>query len=214
MMRIATGLAALAFAFSGVVVAQQDADQSGPFYLHIKGSGSDLDGYVSACHAGAAIEGLCYSPGGKPTADKAASYEYYFNTTGSPQLDNGSPAGILFWRLPVQINPTTPFAEQPMTFQYSPNSNVAAPLFGFQDGTLVGFDKDDGNKLFTYAYVDSSTFQPGVQPTTGSYDYKSWFVCWQYFSGYYYQSVGFATTLPPNNPTCQAVEIVQEFVNY
>lgn len=161
---------------------------------------------MSACHTGAALEGLCYTAGGKPAANQTASFQYYFNTTGSPQLDNGSPAGTLFWRLPVQTD-TAPFVEQPLSFQYHLNSNVAAPGFGFDSGSLVGFDD---SALFAYSFVDDSTFKPDVRPVPGSYGSKHWYVCWQYLNGYYYQSVGLATTLPPSNPTCKPVEITQE----
>ncbi|KXJ97202.1 hypothetical protein Micbo1qcDRAFT_191755 [Microdochium bolleyi] len=210
-MRYATTLTALALTAAGI--AAQDMEQSGPFYLHIKGYGNDLDGYVSACHAGAAIEGLCYTAG-KPTNLASDPYEYYFNTTtsGGPDVD-GSPTGTLFWRLPVQVNETTPFVEQAMSFQYAPSTNIAAPLFTFQSGTLVGFNTTGLSKqLFAYAYADDSKFQPGVRPDIGlSFAIRHWFVCWQYIgAGYYYQAVGFSTTLPPHNPTCQAVEIVRE----
>lgn len=147
------------------------------------------------------------------------SYVYYFNTTAAADgSSNSVPAkGTLFWRLPVQINETTPFVEQPMTLQYSPGTNVATPLLGFDYGTQVGFDGDSPQqqRLFVQTWFDDSTFEPGVQPTIGSgYALYRWFVCWQYIGGYYYQSVGFATTLPPNNPTCQAVEILQQFPGY
>lgn len=99
-----------------------------------------------------------------------------------------------------------------MTFTYVPNSNVAAPLFGFEYGTSVGFDND--GKLFTYAYYDDSTFVPQQQPVTGHFAYYQWFICWQYLTGYYYQSVGWAMTLPPQNPTCEPVEIFREYPGY
>jgi hypothetical protein len=161
-------------------------------------------GYISACHAGAAIEGLCYGAGPAPTGDSLTSSSFYFNYTGYEDVD-GADVGIVSWNLPSG-NVSFP---EPMRFIYTPNSNVAAPMFWPDDsGTLVGFDSK--GKLFTYSYYDDSTFLPGVQPDSSTPKaYYNWFLCWEYFTGYYYNAVGWATTLPPQNPTCEAIEITQ-----
>jgi hypothetical protein len=36
-----------------------------------------------------------------------------------------------------------------------------------------------------------------------------WYVCWQYFTGYYYQSVGWTQVGAPHNPTCEPVDITK-----
>lgn len=36
-----------------------------------------------------------------------------------------------------------------------------------------------------------------------------WAVCWQYFTGYYYQSVAWVQVGAPHNPTCEPVEITK-----
>ncbi|KAI1085828.1 hypothetical protein F5B20DRAFT_519946 [Whalleya microplaca] len=192
-------------------VSAQDTSQDGPFYLHITGqSNSTIDGYAASCHAGAAIEGLCYAEGPQPSG---YSYEYYFNYTGSTQV-GGSNVGVVSWHLPININDTQSDLPQTINFQYQQNSNIAAPMFGLgsvSGGTSLGFDAD--GKLFAYSYYDDSTFVPGQNPSPngeGKAIYQ-WFVCWQYFTGYYYQSVGWAQTLPPHNPTCEAVDITQVF---
>ncbi|KAI0010288.1 hypothetical protein F4779DRAFT_578281 [Xylariaceae sp. FL0662B] len=189
----------------------QDTNQTGPFYLHITGQGnSSIDGYAASCHAGAAIEGLCYAEGPRPDS---TSFEYYFNYTGSTTVGDSN-VGIISWHLPVVINGTQTQVPQTLNFQYQPSTNVAAPMFGigtYSGGTSVGFDAD--GKLFTYTYYDDSTFVPGQNPTpTGEAKaLYQWFVCWQYFTGYYYQSVGWAQSLPPHNPTCEPVDITQVF---
>lgn len=37
----------------------------------------------------------------------------------------------------------------------------------------------------------------------------NWAVCWQYFTGYYYQSVGWVTEGAPHNPTCEPATITK-----
>jgi hypothetical protein len=202
-MKLSFTSAILAFAASAVNA--QDNYQTGPFALHITGkTNSSIDGYVSACHAGAAIEALCYAEGPAPTGRSLASTSFFFNYTGYQDV-GGAQVGVVYWNLPLG-NQSVP---EPLRFIYAPNSNVAAPMFyPSEDSTLVGFDADD--KLFTYNYYDDSTFVPGVRPDAGeSKAYYNWYLCWQYLSGYYYQSVGWSTTLPPQNPTCQAIDITQ-----
>lgn len=191
-------------ALMATAVAGQE-NQTGPWLLHIKGGG--LDGYGAACHAGAAIEGLCYSPG---QAGTSTSFQFYFNYTGYNQFQSDE-VGYLLWKLPVNINDTDVLLPSSMSLSYQPNSNVAAPMFGTSSygGTSVGFDVN--KNLFVYSSIDDATFTPGTPPnTTVGQAYYQWFVCWEYLIGYYYQAVGWAQTLPPRNPTCVAVEITQE----
>ncbi|KAI0024933.1 hypothetical protein F4780DRAFT_483800 [Xylariomycetidae sp. FL0641] len=196
--------AALAGLSATMGTAQKQTD---PFYLKIKGTtNSSLDGYAGACHAGAAIEGLCYSPG-EPS--KGESYAMFnFNYTES--VEEQDPVGTLVWNLPyTDGDNTTHFESQGMGLTYLVNSNVAAPQFGLSTyGTMnVGFD---GDKLFGATYIDDKSFVPGKFPETiQNGKAYNWFVCWQYLTSYYYQSVGWAQTLPPQNPTCQPVTITK-----
>jgi hypothetical protein len=64
--------------------------------------------------------------------------------------------------------------------------------------------------LFVAASGNDSAYVAGVEPTNiTTAAYYNWYVCWQYLTGYYYQSIGWAQSLPPQNPTCQAVTITQ-----
>lgn len=119
----------------------------------------------------------------------------------------------MIWKLPYLNGTEQAYVEQTMGLQYSVNSNVAAPMFGFGSYSYLplGFDAD--GKLFAYSYLDDSTFTPGQNPGQGAEPkaYYQWYVCWQYFTSYYYQSVGWSTTDTPHNPTCEAVDITQVF---
>ncbi|KAI0115203.1 hypothetical protein F4814DRAFT_418585 [Daldinia grandis] len=203
-------LSSLLVGIATAVVSAQDVPQTGPFALHIKGEeGSSIDGYAGSCHAGAAIEGLCYNGGALPDG---ISFQYYFNASTYTKVDDND-VGTLVWKLPYNDgsgNQAT--VDQALGLQFSLNSNVAELLFGFSNYYFnVGFDKD--SKLFGWTYIDDSTFVPDERPfpTGNGTAYYQWYVCWQYFTGYYYQSVGWTLAGPPHNPTCTPVNITQEF---
>ncbi|KAK6856630.1 hypothetical protein PG995_006817 [Apiospora arundinis] len=213
-MKFSVSASILALAASAVH-AQAPQNQTGPFFLHITGKDNKtIDGYGGACHAGAAIEGLCFDNGPRPDGDHLNYASFYFNYTGDQDVD-GSEVGVLSWNLQLASGSDPAFVPSPMSFTFPTTSNVAQPMFGTSSSTggqPVGFDKD--GKLFAYGYLDDSTFQPGVPPNPSSQAkaYYNWFVCWQSFSAYYYNAVGWATSLPPHNPTCQAVEIHQVLI--
>ncbi|KAH8648462.1 hypothetical protein BX600DRAFT_475299 [Xylariales sp. PMI_506] len=194
------------------VTAQESAEE-GPLGLRITGqTNSSIDGWLGACHTGAGIEALCYAPA--PVENFTGSYEFYFNYTGYTQV-NGSEVGVLSWKLPVNINGTVEEIPSALSLVYQPNSNVAAPMFGFGSGGSLPVGFDEAGKLFVWNYIDDSTFVPGEFPeTTGNGTaYYNWYLCWEYLTGYYYNAVGWAQTSPPQNPTCQAIDIVQEVLN-
>ncbi|KAI2637321.1 hypothetical protein GGS21DRAFT_489096 [Xylaria nigripes] len=180
--------------------------QVGPFHLHVKGtkSNSTVDGFLTNCHTGAGISALCYTAG----LSDAAGSEYYFNFTGATKVGNDS-VGSLIYNLPfIGSNGQLSSAPQTMSLVYYTATNIASPMFGL-GGTAfeVGFDSYD--KLFGYYYINDSKFVAGVAPTTSikNMAFYQWAVCWQYFSGYYYQSLGWVQAGAPHNPTCELVSI-------
>ncbi|KAI8628653.1 hypothetical protein F5Y19DRAFT_109017 [Xylariaceae sp. FL1651] len=183
-------------------------NQTGPFYLQIKGTnaGSSINGFASSCHAGAAIEGLCY---GDTTSPNGTYFEYYFNYTGYTDV-GGSDVGILVWNLPYTDQDGNPaFESESMGLVYQINSNVAAPLFGLSNLDFsIGFDSE--NKAFGYDYIEDSTFTPGQEPASNEGKaYYQWAVCWQYFTGYFYQSVAWVQVGNPTNPTCEPIDLIK-----
>ncbi|KAI2465522.1 hypothetical protein F4781DRAFT_408876 [Annulohypoxylon bovei var. microspora] len=205
-------LSSILLGLAASVVSAQDTNQTGPFFLQITGQqNSSINGFANSCHAGAALEGLCYSPGEVP-AVTLASYQYWFNYTGYTTVD-GAEVGQVTWKLPY-TDQNGNAAEEPqlLGLQYILNSNVASTLFGISSsGINVGFDTD--GKLFGWNYYDDSTFTPGTNPApdgTGK-AYYQWYACYIYYTGYYYQAIGWAASLPPHNPTCEPVDITQVF---
>ncbi|KAI1813891.1 hypothetical protein GGS20DRAFT_445253 [Poronia punctata] len=198
--QLSTALLGLA----ATVFAADDDNQTGPFSLRVKGTAKDskIDGYLTACHAGAAIEAICYTEG-TPEADSA---QFYFNTTSSDTAD--STVGSLTFNLPYNDDQ---ILSQPLSLSYSPNSNVAVPFFGFDAAVSVGFD--DEKAIFIQSYQDDSVNTPETAPNPSgqSADLYQWAVCWQYPVGsYYYQSLGWIQAGSPHNPTCEEVEVTQE----
>ena len=117
----------LALAAASTASAQSSyTNQSAPFTLQIaNAANSALNGlYFFACHAGAAIEGLCV---GDANATPTASTTFYFNTTDT---DNNGGAtsdpsqGVLVWNLPVSGLEGIDHASQVATFPYQVGTNV------------------------------------------------------------------------------------------
>jgi hypothetical protein len=197
----------LAVAATGAL-AQAPDNQTAPFALRLQSGNTTLDGaYLYACHAGAAIEGLC--AGGKEGSITISS-TFYLNTTIT-QL-NGWDVGSLVWNLPITNGDgTSRNVSSPAQFSFPINSNVAVPLFQPSYGNYqFGFDVDE--KLFVYTVWDDSKTVYGqwlqAEPTAVYH----WVVCFQLTGGYWYTSLGWVTAGEPHNPTCEAVNVVRHFI--
>lgn len=93
-------IAATSVLFSGLAAAADDV-QSKPFKLVLDSSDGTINGKtLSACHSGAAIEGLCLS--NATTSDQFS--QYYFNTTAgvNSTVEGYEPSGKLVWNLPLR----------------------------------------------------------------------------------------------------------------
>lgn len=181
-------------------VLSQDYNQTGPFALKLANSANEtLNGqYLFACHAGAAIEGLCI--GG--TNRSSPSAEFFLNTTGE------NPTGLLIWNLPIQL-PDSDHISEPMILSHTVGSNVAVPLFqpaNAGQGQAVGFGDDD--MMFLPSFYNDATFQPEVYPTNQVRSQLSqWHTCWAFYGGYYHQGLAWVTAGAPHNPTCEPVDV-------
>ena len=180
------------------------AEQSGPFKLKLVNSENEtLNGQsLYACHAGAAIEGLCLGSGAR------RSNRFFLNSTiGSTSK------GKLIYNFPLgkKGNHTS----EPLSFHYQATSNVANPMFTPWEDSGVDVVFTEDNKLTIPYWYDDSKFVPGSKPpedsTKGSYT-SNWHICYDMFNTYYYEALCWVTSGEPHNPTCQAVEVVREFV--
>ncbi|KAI0130385.1 hypothetical protein BJ170DRAFT_593897 [Xylariales sp. AK1849] len=150
------------------------------------------------------MQGMCYAT--PDVQELNTAFEYYFNFTGQTQV-NSSEVGVLSWNLPAYEKKRIVNLPSAMSLHYDPNSNVAQPLLipGDTGALSVGFDKD--GRLFTWEAPERF---PGTPPLAEGIARYDWFLCWQYFNSYYlYNAVAWAQSLPPQNPTCHAIDIKQ-----
>lgn len=209
-MKFPTATTLVALAASTVTAQDSPATQpqSGPFALRIaNAANASLNGlYLGACHAGAAIEGLCTS-----TVDPAAPIPYYntyyfnYSSWTNASWDSGS----IVWNLPINL-PDADHLSTPLLISLSNlGSNVNFPLFGPGSGiTYFGFTEE--KKLFSSAYGDDSLNTPEDRPVSESFQLQNWYVCWGAVGGYYYEALAWVTTGAPRNPTCVKVDVVRE----
>ncbi|KAI1330884.1 hypothetical protein F5Y16DRAFT_361508 [Xylariaceae sp. FL0255] len=199
------GLSAALIGLAATVASAQDL-QTGPWNLKVKGSAStsNIDGYLSTCHSGAALSALCYG-----TALEGEASSFLFNYTVYNKVD-GHNTGYITWNQPyTDENNQEQYVNQAMSLTYLDNSNVAAVSFGFDGSFFTGWDN---NELFGAVYGDDSKNTPGTAPAepSSSSAYYNWALCWQYVGGgYYYQSVAWIQLGKPHNPTCEAVTITR-----
>lgn len=206
--------ASIATIFIGTSLAQ-DATASDPFNLIIlSSSNSTLNGTkLAACHEGAAIEGLCWA--GQFTTDPGGSATFQHNITtsnGSTVNATVGATGILTFLLKGgNFN-----ISEAMGLYVNYASNVAMPLFYPGSSVLTTYVAFDINALMNIQeYVDDRLpppYSPGNEnPTTQPY-YR-WYLCLTYYSSYTYETLDWSLgEAPPQNPTCQAVQIKRVFV--
>ncbi|SMQ55795.1 unnamed protein product [Zymoseptoria tritici ST99CH_3D7] len=187
------GTAAALLALSSSLAAQ--TTQSAPFRLAISGSAKAVDGKVlSACHEGAAIEGLCIS-------DPAGSTFQFNTTTGQSEPNVGT--------ITYKLDAGTVQPSYGLTFLYSPSSTLAHAQFGgIGQEQQFGFDKD--NKLYVPTYYDESVYPP--KSLGSSKPEYHWYLCNYNYAGYGYQSLNWAVgDAKPKNPTCAKVDVVRRY---
>lgn len=180
--------------------------QEGPFTLRITDSiNAALNGgALASCHAGAAIEALCY-PTGSDTARATgdASAQYYFNTTA------GAASGILIWNLPsggsgTAVTPST------VRLEARAESELATALIYPGAAGATAFEFDAAGKLLVRAPYDEARFGVFERPAPAFVPLYRWEACWNFAGGYYYPTVNWALGAGrPRNPTCVSVNITR-----
>ncbi|KAI0019708.1 hypothetical protein F4780DRAFT_792994 [Xylariomycetidae sp. FL0641] len=196
---ILTALAALV----GVVAGD---NVTGPFALSVTGkTNASIDGYLIACHAGAIEEALCYSE--EPGPVNGPEYEFYFNTTDV----TGDGTGFLSWILQyTDANNGTGTLQSSMWLAFGAGSNVAtAYIYAGTEFTFL-MDYYQENGTFYVEASDDTHFNettPSGEPTL---NLENFHLCYQWTNSYYYYSIAWVTTPPPQNPSCQPVTLRME----
>ncbi|KAI0123442.1 hypothetical protein BJ170DRAFT_641838 [Xylariales sp. AK1849] len=189
---------------------------TGPYVLHVTGkTNSSIDGYVGACHAGAAIEGLCYSDG---DVNSSATYNQFYYNYSSYNPDTGEvyQPGFITWLLTFSGSDDG-LDTEPEALVIEPNlsSNVQVALFypGLDDATYINYYPDNGT-LYIDGGPDDSSFNATYPSSTSSLgNLTNFHLCYQYTGGYYYHSIAWVSTQPPHNPSCQPVDLSLELID-
>ncbi|KAI1359426.1 hypothetical protein F5Y08DRAFT_349661 [Xylaria arbuscula] len=180
----------------------------GPFALRVTPKGnSNCDGYIFACHAGAATQGLCYSEG--TSAVQGSVYEFLYNYTydetytypGRISYDfsyQGGDGSLV--KLPsfLQLYPT-----------YASNVNLALIPPGPEDGTAISLD--EGSGLFYMGMQhDDTTWNATIPIPETPRNISNFHICYQWTGGYWYRSLAWVSGYEgatPQNPSCQPVNL-------
>ncbi|EME45809.1 hypothetical protein DOTSEDRAFT_71487 [Dothistroma septosporum NZE10] len=197
-----TVAAASAALLSLASVATAQTVQSKPFYLVLDCASKYNGSALVSCHEGAGIESLCVAA---TLGSNVKGSTYMLNTTTGEVGDkNAGTPGTLVYKLPISGGVGE---SEPMQLSYNEASNVALPLFEpSTTATLVAFDKD--NHMNIQSYIDDTV----VPAKTGELAYYRWYVCKSNYEGTQYSTLNWvAGKYPPQNPSCEKVEVVRKF---
>ncbi|KAH8596607.1 hypothetical protein B0O99DRAFT_685607 [Bisporella sp. PMI_857] len=212
------------------ITQTQVVDQSADFNLVVISDNATINGsLLGACHNGAAHEGLCLVDS---SYDHAANYvSFQFNTTRNictetnetgtfPISCNDPPinatigqTGLLTWWLQFGGDSEPARVSQVFSLSSYPSTNVQQAQIDFGVygvGTYVAFDEN--SLLNIQSYVDD-TLEPAYPVPGYQIVLYRWFICKTYYTGYRYTALTWvAGPNPPQNPTCQSVNIKRVFV--
>jgi len=226
----------LTLALSVVAIAAQNITQdsvikqSANFNLVVQSKNKTLNGkFLGACHDGAAFEGLCVVDGATDPRENYVSFQ--FNTTrsfctetnstgtfdvpcGGDPVDPALQTGLITWWLNYGGTDSPARVSQAFHLIYFPWSNVAMTQIEFSDyegeGTYTAFDKKGLLNILQY---QDDTLEPGEEYLKKPRALYNWYICQTYWSGYRYTTLTWVLgSYPPQNPTCQKVNIKRVFV--
>ncbi|KAK5636051.1 hypothetical protein RRF57_011763 [Xylaria bambusicola] len=180
----------------------------GPFALRVTPkTNSDVDGYLWACHAGAATEGLCYAAGAG--AVSGSVYEFYYNYTFD---EESLYPGFISYVFPYQ-GADGSLVKVPSLLQlypsYSSNVNLALIPPGSDGGTSISLDEDSGQFYMGLQHDDTRWNSTIPIPETPR-NVSNFHICYQWTGGYWYRSLAWVSGYEgaaPQNPSCEPVNL-------
>ncbi|KAF2020531.1 hypothetical protein BU24DRAFT_416207 [Aaosphaeria arxii CBS 175.79] len=198
---------ALALAFATVAVAQFD-EPSAPFYLVLESDDASVNSKtLTACHEGAAIEGLCLSDAldSYPTGQAPSTFRFNSSSNIDPPAEGlGRPGYLTYLLIGNDFE-----VSSGLQFFADPSTNVGHPQFypGPDGAQTLAFDTK--NYLTVQTYVDDTV----TPPKPG--DFKAierWFACTTYSQSYTNDSLNWVYgKAEPQNPSCKAVRVKRIF---
>lgn len=182
-----------------------------PLFCHLQKrtpqhSNSSIPGNAGACHAGAAVEGLCYEAGAAPVPSK--NYYNFYYTYGSYDLTTGvaQQPGWISWFLQIGGDASASLIESAMRLEGSWGSNLATSLFypDTERGVHLYFVPETGE---LYATGQDDRNATVAFPSLPQRNFTNFHLCYQFTGGYWYHSIAWVYALPPSNPTCEPVSL-------
>ncbi|OAL01824.1 hypothetical protein IQ06DRAFT_304078 [Phaeosphaeriaceae sp. SRC1lsM3a] len=183
---------------------------SAPFRLFLKSDNTTINGTaLGGCHQGAAIEGLCLT--NQRPQDPATWYTTFTHNVSASAVSNATDTqGILAFTLPINGGQEVPSA---MQLSINPTSNIAVPIIypGYEQYSIVQFD--ESGSLYIAAYQNDFASPP--ESPSPPWKIYEWYVCltrWSYLYETLAWKVGMDSHAPPQNPSCQKVEVFRIYI--
>ncbi|KAK5108206.1 hypothetical protein LTR62_008662 [Meristemomyces frigidus] len=204
-MKLSTTLATTLLS-TGTLTQAQFTNQSSSFYLELLTDDATYNGtFLSACHEGAAIEGLCAFGDSMPNATITSDI---FQLNSSIYSSGGS--GVS-GELTYELRGGNFNLSEPLAYSINPASNVASLFFypgTTGDSVYIAFDAD--GLMNIQSSLDDTTVPAS---DNGTISYYRFYVCTTNNIGYTYPTLNWVFgDGAPQNPTCCPTNVTRIFV--
>ncbi|KAI1124201.1 hypothetical protein F5Y10DRAFT_269323 [Nemania abortiva] len=175
-----------------------------PFLISITGkTNTSIKGYAEACRAGTGGSyGLCYDALDQPPKDSGPHQFWYEVSNGANIKDD-----YLLYMLPINGSYSDgPFSAMQLRPALGSNVNMAFIPLGIDRPTSFDVSDEDG-KIYLADLEDDRNYSEKMPESRARQDADNFHVCWQWVGPFWKYSVAWVTVLPPQNPTCEPVEL-------
>ncbi|KAI0867592.1 hypothetical protein GGS24DRAFT_273794 [Hypoxylon argillaceum] len=196
------------FSFVGLALAMMVtstmAKPRGPYLISVTGkTNSSINGYVKACNAGVAQEGLCYDSSQVP--EDSSFYQFYHEAG----LDAKSRrASYLVFNLLVKAESGLQSLPSAVRLEPTLGSNVNVAFIPVGVNKPTPFSVAANGSVYATGLADDRSWnETRPEPDGADRQAANFQVCWQWVGAYWYHAIGWATSLPPQNPSCEPVDL-------
>lgn len=88
-----------------------------------------------------------------------------------------------------------------------PGTNMQLMYFGPGISRLSVFSAGDDGVFFISGLRDDTDWNKTQPAWGGTVDLKRFYLCWQWVGFYWHRSIAWASSLPPQNPSCEPVQL-------
>ncbi|KAK5636997.1 hypothetical protein RRF57_012709 [Xylaria bambusicola] len=175
----------------------------GPSPLHIVGkNNSSINGYAQPCWADTRDVALCYV---EKDYDESLN-KFYFNYSIDTTAD------VRFGAITLDLNVTTgnSTVTHPsyLIFRSGPATNIQLAHITAGNSVFEILSAKENGVFYISRQRDDRNWNE-TQPSKfiGDWDVDRFFLCWQWVGYYWRQSIAWASSLPPQNPSCKPVTL-------